>query len=123
MKKKNFLYDDGVIACGVDGLLIRNYYFPSMKTKHLSWAEIEGVHTSPLKFFTGKFRLWGMGVKPCWFNLDLSRPMKSKAIEIDTGSFFRAAITPKDPEKVFAIISQKLGGRAGRPNSRAKKRV
>jgi len=122
MKKKNFLYDDGVIACGADGLHIRNYYFPSMRTKHLSWAEIEGVSAKPLRILSGKFRLWGMGVKPCWFNLDLKRPLKSQAIIIDTGSFLQAAITPRDPEKVFAIISQKVGGRARRKKTNARAR-
>ena len=122
MKKKPFIYDDGIIACGADGLLIRNYYFPSMRTKHLSWAEIEGVQAKPLSLLTGKFRFWGMGVKPCWYNLDLRRPLKTRAIEIDTGSVFRSAITPKDPDRVFAIISQKVGGRSKRSKTKTKPR-
>jgi len=124
MKKKNFIYDDGVIACGADGLHIRNYYFPSMRTKHFSWAEIESVRSRPLRLLNGKYRLWGMGVKPCWFNLDLTRPLKSQAIEINTGSLLRSAITPRDPEKVFAIISQRVGARsnAQRKKTKAKSR-
>lgn len=105
-------YDDGVIACGRDGLYIRNYYFPSRKTRKLSWADIEHLERRSLGLLTGRFRLWGMGLAPVWFHLDLARPIKDKALVLDTGGMFRAAITPRDPDKVFAIIKRRMAGLA-----------
>jgi len=104
-----FDYDDGTIACGRDGIYIRNYYFPSRRTKKLSWADIETLERRSLG--VGRLRLWGMGLSPEWFHLDILRPTKAEAIVLRTGSFVSPVITPQDPDKVFALIKRKLSVR------------
>ena len=46
---KRALYDDGQVKLSFDGLTIRRYYFPTGKSKHVSYAEIKGVEEIPMK--------------------------------------------------------------------------
>lgn len=110
-------YDDGTIVCGKNGIVIKDYYFPSLRERRISWSEIESFRSRPMGFISGRLRIWGMGFRPEWFNLDVRRPFKHTAIELNTGSPLKPVITPQDPERVMTIINQKIGSRASQKAS------
>ena len=102
-----WFYDDALVACGSDGILIRNFYFPSRRSRKIAWTEIRSAKRKRLSLISGKWRIWGMDLQRIWFHRDLMRPFKSEAIVIDAGGLVKVGITPKDLDKVFAIIKQR----------------
>ena len=107
--KSKSLYDDTLIACSSDGILIRDFYFPSRRSRKIAWTEIRSARRSPLRALSGKWRIWGTDLNRIWYHLDFARPLKKEAIVIDVGGLMKFGITPKDLEKVFAIIKQRIG--------------
>lgn len=107
--KARWIYDDSMVACGHDGLLIRNFYFPSGRSRKIPWTAIRSVQRRKLRFFSGKLRIWGMDVMPIWYHLDWKRLLKKEAIVIDAGGVMKIGITPRDLDKVLAIIRQRTG--------------
>ena len=106
------LYDDGSIICGETGLLIRGYY--PWGGKHIPYAAITSVKRFPIGI--RRWRLWGSGDFRHWWNLDLSRPKKHVALELDTGGWIHPTITPDDPDTVERVLNERLtapGSRAG----------
>ncbi|MEY4632341.1 MAG: hypothetical protein RIQ81_2461 [Pseudomonadota bacterium] len=104
-----WIYDDSLVACGSDGILVRNFYFPSRRARKIAWTEIRSARRKNLGLLSGKWRIWGMDLQRIWFHRDLMRPFKQEAIVIDVGGLLKIGITPKDLEKVFAIIKQRTG--------------
>lgn len=102
-----YQYDDGVVACTPDGLLIRRYYPWGSKLVH--YHDINSVDVLPL---TGpdalrRWRIWGSNDFVHWWNLDLRRTHKDTALMIDVdGKRVRPTITPDDPMTVRAILTQ-----------------
>jgi hypothetical protein len=94
------LYDDGEIVCDDTSLLIRRYY--PWGGKRVPYSSIKNVARLPNR----KWRLWGSGDFRHWWNLDLDRPKKNVALELDTGHSIHPTITPDDVEAVEAIIKQ-----------------
>jgi hypothetical protein len=52
--------------------------------------------------------LWGSGDFRHWWNLDLNRPKKSVAIEIDTRHWIYPTITPGDVDAVEGVLRERL---------------
>lgn len=50
-----------------------------------------------------------MDVMPIWYHLDWKRLLKKEAIVIDAGGVMKIGITPRDLDKVLAIIRQRTG--------------
>ena len=96
-------YDDGRIACDDQGLLIRHYYL--VGAKHIRYGEIRGVMESPLGA-AGKWRIHGSGDLRHWFNFDPRRPRKNTALVITLGSWVKPVITPDDPARVVAELTE-----------------
>ncbi len=115
--KPKWFYDDSLVACGFDGILIRNFYFPSKRSRKIAWTEILSVRRHRLRTFSGRWRVWGMDIlgmdvsglslQRIWYHLDFMRPLKNEAIIIDAGGLLKVGITPKDLDKVFTIIKQR----------------
>jgi hypothetical protein len=102
------IYDDGLIACGKDGLTIRRYY--PWGAKRVPFGSIKAVNQLPL---TGvnkirRWRLWGSGDFVHWWNLDPHRVNKKMALVIDVGHRVRPTITPDDPGAVERILKGHL---------------
>ena len=108
---KQTLYDDGLVQLDADGLTIRRYYFPLGTSKHIPYARIQGVQERHMGALTGKGRLWGSGDLRHWFPLDLRRPQKEKALVLDVGKSVSPVITPEDPERVLALLQERMSGR------------
>jgi len=100
------LYDDGRIACGETGVIIRWYY--PWGAKKIGYTAIRSVTARPLTHTTGQRRIWGSGDLTHWYNLDGSRSKKRVALEIDTGGRVRPTITPDDPDAVHRIVTEHL---------------
>lgn len=101
------LYNDDSIEILRDAILIKRYYFPFGFPRVIKWNEIKKVSVEKVRWFNGKLRVWGLDIKPYWFNFDI-RFNKNKMIVIDTGGFIKAAITPDDIDAVYKIIKAKL---------------
>ena len=98
------LYDDGRIRCDEAGLRI-GWYYP-WGAKRIPYDSIKSVKERPLTLWRGRWRLWGGGLK-CWYNLDLTRPTKNVALEINVGGYFRPTITPSDAAVVLQILNDR----------------
>lgn len=103
---RTVLYDDGLVELDQQGITLRRYYFPWAGSKHIPYANIQGVHRRSMGAWTGKGRLWGSGDLRHWAPLDLRRPKKDTAITLDLGKFVRPVFSPDDPARVMALLSQ-----------------
>jgi hypothetical protein len=95
-------YDDGLIACSPDELVIRRYG-PLLGQKRIPYAEIREVREFELNA-ARRWRLWGTTDPRRWFNLDLGRRHKRVAFLIDLGKRVSPVITPDDPQRVAAVL-------------------
>lgn len=105
---KQVLYDDGLVTLDSGGLTIHRYYFPLGTSKYIPYSKIGGVQELSMGLWTGKGRLWGSGDLRHWFPLDLRRPQKGKALVLDVGTWVRPVITPDDPDRVLAILRERV---------------
>jgi hypothetical protein len=102
------VYDDGLITCDNEGLVIRRYY--PWGSKRIPYASIKAVQQLPL---TGaskvrRWRIWGSGDFVHWWNLDPRRTHKETALVLDLGHRVRPTITPDDPRAVERILEEHL---------------
>ncbi|MDC3958299.1 hypothetical protein [Polyangium jinanense] len=102
------LYEDKHVVCDEDALTIKRYYFPLGK-KRIPYADIRRVDEKRMGLLTGELRIWGMGLTPIWFHLDMARPGKDRCIVIDRGGFVKIALTPDDHETVLALLRERTG--------------
>jgi len=107
MDNVGMLYDDGRVACDDADLIVRRYYPWGSKT--IPYGSIQSVRSRPLRPVRGRWRLWGSGDTKHWWNLDLGRPHKDVALEIDLGRRIIPTITPDDPGAVEGILNDHLG--------------
>lgn len=103
MSTEESLYQDEYIECDRHGITIHWYYFP-FGDKRVEYRDIRSVERINLDF-EGKWRIWGMGLVPHWFHLDLQRPQKSMGILVDDGHPIQFVITPKDVDRVWQILT------------------
>jgi hypothetical protein len=106
-ERMTLLYKDKSILITDEDITINCYYFPFGQSKVIPWDKIRTVHTEPLTALNGKYRVWGMGVKPYWFNSDW-RANKNSMLVIDTGEFVKAAITPDNFDQARQAIESKV---------------
>lgn len=102
------LYDDGIVVLDEAGLTLRRYYFPLATAKRIPYRRIHSVSERPIGPLTGKGRLWGSGDLRHWAALDLRRPQKHTALVLDLGGWFLPTVTPDDPERVVAILDERI---------------
>jgi hypothetical protein len=106
MANEKMLYDDGRVACDTIGLTIARYY--PWGAKRIAYESIRSIQRFPLKRIRGRWRLWGSGDFVHWYNLDLGRPHKVTAIEINVGRRVRPVITPDRCDEVEAILMARI---------------
>jgi hypothetical protein len=97
-------YDDGLIACSDDGLMIRRYDM-FLRPKSVPYAEIRAVRPVELGGLSfSRWRLWGSTYFRHWFNLDRHRPKKQLGLVLDLGQRWKPVITPDDPQRVIEVL-------------------
>ena len=100
------LYRDQWITCTADAVLIKAYYFP-WGTKRVPYSAIREIRRVPMTgVMSGKGRIWGSTTLRYWASLDPGRPGKNTALILDTGGRILPFITPDDPDRVIAVISE-----------------
>lgn len=112
-------YKDTWISAGDDGIAIRFYYFP-IGTKHISYADVQGITRVNMGLLSGRGRMWGSGNPgQYWASLDPMRPRKKVAYILDLGHRIKPYVTPADPEGFEAALAAHTsvpvedGGRGG----------
>lgn len=101
------LYKDKSILITDQDITINSYYFPLGQSKVISWNQVKKISSQTMTVLNGKYRVWGMGLAPYWFNSDW-RADKDQMLVIDTGHFIKSAITPDDFEAATKAIETKL---------------
>jgi hypothetical protein len=97
-------YDDGLIACTQDRVVIRRYG-PLLGAKRVRYRDIRAVREVELRGLSfGMWRLWGSTDLRHWFNLDWERLHKHVGLVLDLGRRARPVITPDDPRGVARIL-------------------
>jgi hypothetical protein len=98
-------YDDGIVACTDEVLVIRHYYFPVRGAKRIPYRKIRQVRRVPLSSLGWRIKTWGSADLIHWFNYDLDRFGKRNAFIIQLDGTIRPVITPDDPDEVTAELS------------------
>ncbi|WP_394617568.1 hypothetical protein JNUCC0626_00205 [Lentzea sp. JNUCC 0626] len=98
-------YDDGLIVCGDEELVIRRYYFPFARPKRVRYHRIRSARRFELTSLTGRYRYWGSGNLRQWFNLDPKRHRKREGLVLDLGGRMQPVITPDDVDAVLAVLA------------------
>lgn len=96
-------YDDGLIACGDDRLLIRRYGL-LLRSKPIPYTQIRAVTKVGVGMIFQRWRIWGSTDLRHWFNFDWGRRHKDVGLVLDLGERVKPVITPDDPERVVAIL-------------------
>lgn len=100
-------YEDKKLTIDDEGITIRDSSFPFRREKRIEWDSIRSVEEFEMGAFTGKHRIWGMGLRRLWFNLDPARVGKTRCFALDTGEWIKTALTPDLPAAVGAILAQR----------------
>jgi hypothetical protein len=98
-------YDDGLIACSGEGLVIRRYG-ALLRPKEVPYAQIRTATRVPLDSSVSfsRWRIWGSSDLRHWFNFDRHRPGKRIGFVLDLSDWLEPVITPDDPERLAAVL-------------------
>jgi len=76
------IYNDNLVEITNDTILLKNYYFPSLKSKVISFESIKNILVKQPTIWTGKWRFQGTGDFKTWFPLDNKRNKRDKIFYI-----------------------------------------
>lgn len=76
--KNPIIYQDGFIEISKDSLILKKYYYPSLKAKEIKLSNIEKIEVKEPSIWTGKWRFHGTGNFKTWFPLDVERNKRDK---------------------------------------------
>src|SRR5262245_16640857 len=97
-------YDDGLIACSDDELVIRKYDV-FLRPRHVRYRQIRSAREVELRGFRfGMWRIWGSTDLRQWFNMDWSRPKKRTGLVLDLGTSTTPVVSPDDVQRVAEIL-------------------
>ena len=100
------LYEDSLVVLTSDSLLLKRYYFPTLKPKLVSLAEVQRIEILCPNLWTGRFRLWGSGDFRTFYPLDLGRPKRDRIFQlIQRDKRIRIGFTVENSELFIAAIS------------------
>lgn len=96
-------YEDNNITLDDSGITIHRYYLTGA-SKYISYSDIQSIRRFVLPPLRGKWRLWGSGDFRRWWNLDLNRPNKHEALELNVGKSVYPTITPDNIDQVEKLL-------------------
>jgi hypothetical protein len=76
------LYEDSLVVLTPESLILKRYYFPTLKPKLLSLADIQRIEVVPANLWTGRWRIWGTGTLFTWYPLDFGRPKRDRVFRL-----------------------------------------
>ena len=102
-------YEDETVSLGDTGITIKHYFWPGRR-RHIAYGDVVGAESISLRFGTGRYRLVGFspGRPRHFFHWDRNRSAKSRGVSLDLGRWRRLAITPDDPDRVLALIRNRI---------------
>ena len=102
------LYQDSLITIEGDNLTLKNYYFPSLSSKKILFANVESIKVYEPSILRGKWRIQGTGDFRTWYPADSSRYKRDKIfVIIFKNKWMRSAFTVENSEKVTEILTEK----------------
>ena len=102
------LYQDSLITIEGDNLTLKNYYFPSMSSKKILFANVESIMVYESSILRGKWRIQGTGDFRTWYPADSYRYKRDKIfVIIFKNKWMRSAFTVENSEKVTEILTEK----------------
>lgn len=104
---REWLYTDGIVSMGEDGLVIKRYYWP-VGRKRIPYAEIRSFDARPLRAWHGQYRVQGIDHLGRWYSRDRHRGEKERAIDLTVGRVIRPVLTPDDPDAVVEILQLEI---------------
>jgi len=106
--ENKILYQDSLITIEGDYLTLKNYYFPSMSSKKILFANVENIKVYDPSILRGKWRIQGTGDFRIWYPADSSRYKRDKIfVIIYKNKWMRSAFTVEDLDKVEEIFKVK----------------
>jgi hypothetical protein len=106
--KSDIIYQDKLVDISNDSILLKNYYFPSLKPKEISFNSIDKVKVKKPSIWTGKWRFHGTGDIRTWFPLDNARNKRDKIFFITLKhKLIRIGFTVEDSGTVQKIFREK----------------
>lgn len=101
------LYEDKLIKITNQSILLKKYYFPTLKSKNIPNIAIDYIKVVKPTLLTGKFRYWGTTDLTRWFPMDFLRS-KRDAIFILNRKNKRILVcfTVEDAQKVKEILEK-----------------
>ena len=104
----NVLYQDKLIEISDASVLLKNYYYPSLKPKEIAFSSIESIIVKQPSIWTGKWRLHGTGNFRTWFPLDNARNKRDKIFFMTLKEkWVRIGFTAENSEPVEKIFREK----------------
>jgi hypothetical protein len=100
------LYEDSLVVLTSDSLLLKRYYFPTLKPKLVSLAEVQRIELLCPNLWTRRFRLWGSGDLRTFYPLDLGRPKRDRIFRLtQRDKRIRIGFTVENSQLFIAAIS------------------
>jgi hypothetical protein len=75
---ERFIYKDSLLEIAGNKLILKNYYFPSMRPKEIEIGNIKKVEVKEPSVATGKYRFHGTGNILTWYPMDMERYKRDK---------------------------------------------
>ena len=103
------LYHDKHIQIFEDTLHFKSWCLPWGK-KDVKLSHIKKISEKNMGLLSGRLRISGSNNFRDWFHYDTSRPLKKKAIVLETDFkiYKRLWITPENHSKVFNVLKKLL---------------
>lgn len=100
------LYEDSQVVLTPESLVLKRYYFPTLKAKLLSLADIRRIEVVPPNLWTGRWRIWGTGNFVTWYPLDFGRPKRDRVFRlIQRNKSIRIGFTVENSGPFIAAMS------------------
>jgi hypothetical protein len=100
------LYEDSLVVLTSASLLLKRYYFPTLKPKLMSLAEVQRIEILCPNLRTGRFRLWGSGDLRTFYPLDIGRPKRDRLFRLkQRDKRVRIGLTVENSELFITAIS------------------
>jgi hypothetical protein len=108
MPDQIIIYEDKYVRITDIEITLFWYYFPFGQNKIIKFSQIKAVKLEELNIFFGKYRLWGMDLKFCFYPLDAKRFQKSNYIMLELGGVIKPSFTSDSIETIYKILTEKI---------------
>jgi hypothetical protein len=106
--KSEIIYHDSLLEISDDKIILKNYYFPSLKPKEVLIENIDKVEMKEPSMQTGKYRYQGTGDIRTWYPLDTARNKRDKIFFLLLkNKWVRIGFTGEDSEAIEKYFKEK----------------